>query len=151
MSLKNAEDQASALARAAIPAFLFGLLTFIEGMIAPFYESATAIIFWIKLVPIVLAIYIQHKGQVPNIFGQYIDDYAQKSVMLATSRAGTMAMLFLVMTMIISQGDTPWIYKNAGDMIIGVYLMVAGLKIWWEMREDPEPQYKPQNKPASGE
>jgi hypothetical protein len=145
MSLMNAEQQAKALARSAVPVFLFGLLLFIEGLIAPFNEPARAVIAWVKLLPVAMAIYIQHKGQIPNIFGQFKDDYAQKTMMLASSRAGTMAMLFVVVTLFVAQGNPPWIYQNAADMIIGVYLMTLGAKGWWEMREDPEPEQAPDN------
>ena len=87
-----------------------------------------------------MAFYIYLAVEAPPVFGQYIDDYAQKTVMLAGDRAGWIAMLFMLATLLLGEVDTLWVYENAVDMVFGVYLMAGGSRIWWEMREDSEPE-----------
>jgi hypothetical protein len=139
MNMWDAEQQANALARLAVPMFLLGLFLFIEALIEPFSQPVHDVVSWFKFIPIAMAIYIQSSGSTPSIFGQYIDDYAQKTVMLAGDRAGWVAIIFLLATLIVDNYDAPWTYENAVDITFGVYLMTMGSSVWWEMREDPEP------------
>ncbi|MCJ8270997.1 MAG: hypothetical protein MJK04_16535 [Psychrosphaera sp.] len=140
MSLWDAEEQAKALTQLAVPIFFFGLLLFIEALIAPYSEPARSVAAWLKLIPIAMAFYIYLAVELPSAFGRYIDDYAEKTVMLAGARAGSIAILFMLATLLLGEVDTLWVYENAVDMVFGVYLMAGGSRIWWEMREDPEPE-----------
>jgi hypothetical protein len=101
------------------------------------------------VLPVFMAFYLYLKGDVPSSYSPFLDDYVQKTVLLAESRAGRIAILFLLATLIIDNYDGPWNYENAVDITFGVYSMALGLITWWEMREEPEPELEPEPKPHS--
>ncbi len=140
MSMWTAQEQANALTKVAVPTCFFGLLIFLKALVAPFNEPASSVLAWCLALPIFMAFYLYLKGEVPNSTSPFIDDYVEKTMMLAKSRAGFISLMFLLASLLVKNDNPPWSYESAVDMTFGVYMMAMGSIGWWEMREEPEPE-----------
>jgi hypothetical protein len=92
------------------------------------------------VLPVFMAFYLYLKGEVPSANSPFIDEYVEKTVILAKSRAGTVTIMFLLASLMVDNYNPPWSYENAVDITFGIYMMTMGLITWWEMREEPEPE-----------